>query len=80
MSSSFTSNAMKRVLMHNRIRNFFTDIGGTAAVEFVLILPVLVAMLFGAIEAGMMYRDYHRVDKGVRDATRYLNTFVGGSM
>ena len=46
--------------------------GGTAAVEFVLILPLLALMLFGTIEIGRVYFDFHAASKSVRDATRYL--------
>ena len=46
--------------------------GGIAAVEFVLILPLLALMLFGTIEVGRLLFDFHAASKSVRDATRYL--------
>ena len=46
--------------------------GGVAAVELVLILPVLMLMLFGTIEVGRLLFDFHAASKTVRDATRYL--------
>ncbi len=46
--------------------------GGVAAVEFVLILPLLALMLFGTIEIGRILFDFHAASKTVRDATRYL--------
>lgn len=52
---------------------FARGTSGAAAVEFAMILPVLVVMLFGAIEFGRLVHDYHVVTKGVRDATRFLS-------
>ncbi len=45
---------------------------GVAAVEFVLILPLIALMLFGTIDIGRLLFDYQAVSKSVRDATRYL--------
>lgn len=45
---------------------------GTAAAEFVLILPVVGVLLFGVIEIGRMLHDYQVISKGVRNGTRYL--------
>ncbi len=45
---------------------------GTAAVEFVLILPLLALMLYGTIDIGRLLFDYHAASKSVRDSTRYL--------
>lgn len=53
---------------------------GTAAVEFVLILPLLTLVLFGTIEIGRLLQDYHVVTKSVRDATRYLTRMDGVSI
>lgn len=46
---------------------------GIAAVEFVLVLPVLVLMLFGTIEFGRFLVDYQLANKSVRDSIRYLS-------
>jgi len=46
--------------------------GGSAAVEFVLVLPVLVLLLFGTIDIGRLLADYQIAAQGIRDATRYL--------
>lgn len=46
---------------------------GTASVEFVLLLPLLALMLFGTIDLGRMFFDYHAASKSVRDAARYLS-------
>jgi hypothetical protein len=42
-------------------------------VEFVLVLPVIIALLFGAIEIGRLLHDFHVISKGVRDGARYLS-------
>lgn len=51
---------------------FLFDRKGTAAVEFALVLPLLLLLLFGGIEAGRLLNDFHTVSKSVRDATRFL--------
>ncbi len=59
-----------------RTKRFFGDSRGIAAVEFAIVLPFLMLMLFGMIEIGRALFHYHAVTKSVRDATRYL-TRVG---
>ena len=54
--------------------------GGVAAVELVLILPVLMLMLFGTIEVGRVLFDFHAASKTVRDATRYLTRIDAGAL
>ena len=46
---------------------------GAAAAEFVLVLPLLLILVFAAVEVGRLMHDYHVVTKSVRDATRYLS-------
>ncbi len=46
---------------------------GIASVEFAIVLPVLVLMLFGAIEFGRLLVDYQLANKSARDAIRYLS-------
>ena len=46
---------------------------GVAAVEFALVLPVLLAMAFGASELGRAIYTYNALDKTVRDAARHLS-------
>ena len=46
---------------------------GIASVEFAIVLPILVLMLFGAIEFGRLLVDYQLVNKSARDAIRYLS-------
>lgn len=53
-------------------------IRGTAAVELVLILPVIVALLAVSVDMGRLLLAYHTVSKSVRAATRYLARVDGG--
>ncbi|MGM9486092.1 TadE/TadG family type IV pilus assembly protein [Ideonella sp. YS5] len=46
---------------------------GVAAVEFALVLPVLLALAFGASELGRAIYTYNALDKTVRDAARHLS-------
>jgi Flp pilus assembly protein TadG len=46
---------------------------GVAAVEFALVLPVLIALAFGATELGRAIYTYNALDKTVRDAARHLS-------
>lgn len=61
---------MNRIIQ--RLARLWRERGGIAAVEFAIILPLLVLMLFGTIEIGRMLFDYQAASKSVRDATRYL--------
>ena len=54
------------------IRDFRRAVSGSAAAEFVLILPLLVLFLIAAIELGRAVRDYHVITESVRDAARFL--------
>jgi len=54
-------------------RGFRKARNGSAGVEFALILPVLMLILFGAIEFGRAWHDFHVVNQSVRDAARFLS-------
>lgn len=45
--------------------------GASAAAEFALILPLLVMLLFGGLEAGYYLWSEHKVIKAVRDGARF---------
>jgi Flp pilus assembly protein TadG len=45
---------------------------GAALIEFSLFAPVLVLMMCGLAEFGSAMRQYHLMEKGVRDAGRYM--------
>lgn len=45
--------------------------GATAAAEFALCLPMMMALMFGSFEGGNYLLTEHKVIKGVRDGARY---------
>lgn len=55
------------------IRRLCGACAGTAAVEFVLVLPILALLLFGTIDLGRLLADYQTASQGIRDAARYLS-------
>ena len=55
-----------------RLRRLRRDRGGAALVEFTLVAPMLVGLMCGLAEFGNALRQYHIMEKGVRDASRYL--------
>jgi len=44
---------------------------GSAAVEMALILPVLLALMFGSVELGNYFMNEHSLVKAVRDGARF---------
>jgi len=57
----------------NRIwRKGVQDTRGAALIEFTLVLPILLSLALGVTEFGRMIQHHHVVQKGVRDAARYL--------
>lgn len=58
---------------HARLRQLGTDRRGAALVEFTLLAPVLISLMCGLAEFGQALRQYHIMEKGVRDAARYLS-------
>jgi Flp pilus assembly pilin Flp len=63
---------MKRNSICRMARRFRRAQGGNAGVEFALLLPLLALILFGTIEFGRVWHDFHIVNQSVRDAARYL--------
>lgn len=47
---------------------------GTSALEFAILLPVLMAVLSGLFDLGLALHQYHQLCKSVRAAARHLNT------
>ncbi|HEY0563822.1 MAG TPA: TadE/TadG family type IV pilus assembly protein [Methylophilus sp.] len=45
---------------------------GVAAVEFALLLPILLLLAFGVVEFGRFMYQYNSLAKAVRDSTRFL--------
>ena len=46
---------------------------GVALVEFALLLPFMLTMVFMVTEIGRAYYQYNTIDKSVREAARYLS-------
>lgn len=57
----------------NRFGNLFSDQRGAAAAEMALMVPLLVLLVFGAIEVGHYFYSEHMVIKGVRDGARFAS-------
>jgi Flp pilus assembly protein TadG len=53
------------------IRAFKRHQGGAAAVEMALIIPLLLAILFGGFEAGHYFYNEQKIIKAVRDGARF---------
>jgi Flp pilus assembly protein TadG len=51
------------------------DQSGANAVEFALILPILVVMIFGLIGAGQLWNQQMSVTQAVREGARYGATY-----
>ena len=58
------------------LRSFRKAVEGAALVEATLMMPLLFSMAMGTFEFGRALQHHHVLNKGVRDATRYL-TQVG---
>jgi Flp pilus assembly protein TadG len=52
--------------------SFFKAKRGAALVEFSLVAPLLIFLMCGMAEFALVMRQYHIMEKGVRDAGRYL--------
>ena len=61
---------MKRLLLS--LRRFGRSRRGAAVVEFTLVAPLLIVLMCGMAEFANAMRQYHVMEKGVRDAGRYL--------
>ena len=55
------------------MRSFSTDTSGTSAVEFALVAPVLVFMVLGALEYGMMFYTQAAMQHAARDSVRQVS-------
>lgn len=53
---------------------------GAAAVEFAIVLSVLMLVLAGTVEIGRALWYYDALAKGTRDAARYLSTVAAGNL
>jgi hypothetical protein len=64
---------VRKILLESMMRRFLQSRCGNSGVEFALLLPLLMLLLFGAIEIGRALHDYHVINETVRDAARYLS-------
>lgn len=55
-----------------RTRWFFKDQRATSVLEMTVMLPFLIALVFGVIEFGRALQDYHTINKSMRNAARFL--------
>ena len=60
-------------MIRGRLTGLRKDERGSVVVEFVITLPLILAMLVLIAEFGRAIWYHHVVTKGVRDATRYLS-------
>lgn len=58
--------------MNRLLPRFIQGRDGAALVEFSLLAPVLILLMCGLAEFANALRQYHIMEKGVRDAGRYL--------
>lgn len=66
------------------MRRFRLDTRANAATEFALALPMMLALLFGSMEAGHFFWTEHKIVKSVRDGARFatrldVNDLCNGS-
>jgi Flp pilus assembly protein TadG len=66
------------------IRRLHSDTRGTAAIELVLVLPLLLVLMLGSVELGSYFWSEHILVKGVRDgaifaARREIYDCTGGA-
>jgi Flp pilus assembly protein TadG len=52
---------------------------GVAAVEFAILVPLMILMVFGITEFGRAFYQYNTLTKSVRDGVRYLSTQAPGT-
>lgn len=57
--------------MMRLLANLIRDRKASAAVEMALVMPLLMVLMFGAMDVGNYFLSEHVVDKSVRDAARY---------
>ena len=55
------------------IGSFALNRNGTASVEFALLLPMLIVLLFGGLEAGHFVWTQHKLVEAVRDGARFAS-------
>jgi Flp pilus assembly protein TadG len=69
---------MKTRVRHRTERNLLAS-QGVSAIEFAIVIPVLLLLVFGITEGGRAIYQYNTLAKATRDAARYLSFGVPGS-
>ena len=60
------------MLVRAALRRLGRECGGAALIELTLLMPLLVGLMCGLAEFGLLLRQYAVMDKGVRDAARFV--------
>ncbi len=55
------------------VRRFAGDTTGASAVEFAIVVPILIALSFGAIDGGRAMLTFNSVERLARDGARYAS-------
>ncbi len=64
--------------MTHPLRQLLKKREGTASVEMAIVMPLLIILLFGILEIGLMIKDYLGINQVAREAARVA--IVGSSM
>ena len=59
--------------MRSALLQLWSDRRGAAAAEMAMVVPFLVALMFGSLELGKFFLDEHIVVKSVRDGARFAS-------
>ncbi len=59
-------------LNHHRLKRFVRSTRGATAVEFAILMPIMMVCFGAIVEGARIYWNYQSAVSGVRDATRYL--------
>lgn len=57
--------------------NFVKKSTGAAMIEFAIILPLLLLIIFGVLELGIILIQDNTLNKSVRESSRYLSSYWG---
>ena len=63
--------------MYQRTKGFVAGQAGAAAVEFALILPILILLVLGGMDLGHKYYMQHLITNASREGARYAAKYTG---